>query len=278
MRGGICTISALAVRMLLFLLPAAFLVQILPPGAQGGGIVGGQEAVPHSRPYMAFLKMKRCFGLVNTCGGFLIREDVVVTAAHCRVNKGIVILGAHNISKTEQRRQKIRVKRWIPHPEYDKMTDNNDIMLLQLRNKAELNDWVQPISLPHPWPEVPVGTKCNVSGWGRTQVNSSKKSDVLRDVVLEVMADKVCKRKLTRRYDAVSMLCAGDPKHKKSTLKGDSGGPLVCDGVPQGIVSWGPSNGASPEVYARVSRFVHWIQMVMKELKPLDAPGVLSQA
>uniref|UniRef100_A0A674IL26 Peptidase S1 domain-containing protein n=1 Tax=Terrapene triunguis TaxID=2587831 RepID=A0A674IL26_9SAUR len=195
-----------------------------------GGIVGGQEAVPHSRPYMAFLKIKRCFEPVNTCGGFLIRDDMVVTAAHCRVKR-----------------------------------------------RAELNDWVQPIPLPHPWPEVPVGTRCNMSGWGWMQVNPAKSSDVLQDVVLEVMADEVCERNLTKPYDAKSMLCAGDPRGKKATLKGDSGGPLVCDGVPQGIVSWGPSNGASPEVYARVSRFVRWIRTVMKQLTPPDAPGISSR-
>uniref|UniRef100_A0A8C3FR97 Peptidase S1 domain-containing protein n=1 Tax=Chrysemys picta bellii TaxID=8478 RepID=A0A8C3FR97_CHRPI len=195
-----------------------------------GGIVGGQEAVPHSRPYMAFLKIKRCFEPMNTCGGFLIRDDVVVTAAHCR-----------------------------------------------LRKRAELNDWVQPIPLPHPWPEVPVGTRCNVSGWGWMQVNPPKSSDVLQDVVLEVMADEVCEHNLTKPYDAKSMLCAGDPRGKKATLKGDSGGPLVCDGVPQGIVSWGPSNGASPEVYARVSQFIRWIRTVMKQLMPPDAPGISSR-
>ncbi|XP_030395713.1 granzyme B-like [Gopherus evgoodei] len=90
------------------------------------------------------------------------------------------------------------------------------------------------------------------------------------------MADEVCEHNLTKQYDAVSMLCVGDPERKKSTLKGDSGGPLVCVGVPEGIVSWGPINRAFPEVYARVSRFVHWIQTVMKELKPLSSWSLIS--
>uniref|UniRef100_A0A8C3SEC8 Peptidase S1 domain-containing protein n=1 Tax=Chelydra serpentina TaxID=8475 RepID=A0A8C3SEC8_CHESE len=104
------------------------------------------------------------------------------------------------------------------------------------------------------------------SGWGRMQVYPPKRSDVLREVALEVMADAVCEHNLTKPYDACLI------------SQGDSGGPLVCDGVPQGVVSWGPSNGASPEVYARVSRFVRWIRTVMKQLKPLDAPGISSQA
>ncbi|CAM5096085.1 unnamed protein product, partial [Natator depressus] len=133
--------------------------------------------------------------------------------------KDTVVLGAHNISKSKPRRQKIGVRCWIRHPKYNKTAPNNDITLLQLRNRAELNDWVQPIHLPDPWPEAPVGTRCNVSGWGRMQVNPPKSSDVLRDVALEVMADDTCEHNLTKPYDAESMICAGDPRGRRAALK-----------------------------------------------------------
>uniref|UniRef100_A0A8C3F5P9 Peptidase S1 domain-containing protein n=1 Tax=Chrysemys picta bellii TaxID=8478 RepID=A0A8C3F5P9_CHRPI len=51
-------------------------------------IIGGREAEPHSRPYMAFVEIKKGENQSNMCGGFLIREDVVVTAAHCNCNLG----------------------------------------------------------------------------------------------------------------------------------------------------------------------------------------------
>uniref|UniRef100_A0A8C0IRN6 Peptidase S1 domain-containing protein n=1 Tax=Chelonoidis abingdonii TaxID=106734 RepID=A0A8C0IRN6_CHEAB len=78
-RPGRCPLRSCALTMLLIL---------LLPRAQAGEIIGGQEARPHSRPYMAFVKIQREGKGENMCGGFLIREDVVVTAAHCNCNLG----------------------------------------------------------------------------------------------------------------------------------------------------------------------------------------------
>uniref|UniRef100_A0A8C3S1D0 Peptidase S1 domain-containing protein n=1 Tax=Chelydra serpentina TaxID=8475 RepID=A0A8C3S1D0_CHESE len=57
---------------------------LLLPISLPGEIIGGRKPRPHSRPYMAFVKI----GIEGSCGGFLIREDVVVTAAHCNCNLG----------------------------------------------------------------------------------------------------------------------------------------------------------------------------------------------
>nr|XP_048676557.1 granzyme B-like [Caretta caretta] len=237
---------------------------------------------------MAFVKMERCFEPVNTCGGFLIQEDGVVMAAHCRVkgSKDTVVLGAHNISNSKPRRQKIRVRCWIHHPKYNKTAPNNDITLLQVPPQShhsaprDLMLLQVPPRSHHPAPsdltllQVPPLSHHPAP----SDLTLLQCSDVLREVALEVMADDACEHNLTKPYDAESMICAGYPRGRRAALKGDLGGPLVCDRVPQGIVSWGPSNGASPQVYARVSRFVSWIWTVIKQLKPLDAPGISSRA
>ncbi|XP_054571581.1 granzyme B-like isoform X1 [Eptesicus fuscus] len=100
---------------------------LLAPKAQAVKIIGGHEVKPHSRPYMAFLRIR--ISDRKRCGGFLVREDFVLTAAHCWGRSITVILGAHNIKKRERTQQVIPVKTAIRHPNYHPKV--NDIMLLQ---------------------------------------------------------------------------------------------------------------------------------------------------
>uniref|UniRef100_A0A8C3H6X6 Peptidase S1 domain-containing protein n=1 Tax=Chrysemys picta bellii TaxID=8478 RepID=A0A8C3H6X6_CHRPI len=231
-------------------------------------IIGGQEAKPHSRPYMAYLKIQRRW---NTCicGAFLVAENFVLTAAHCNGDEITVKLGAHNIREREQSQQKISVRRRIPHPQYNETTLNNDIMLLQLADRAKLNRWVDTIALPSASETVKPGAMCSVAGWGGTSTESKLKPDKLQEVDVVVMPDATCLRNPNMKYqlyNASTMMCVGDPKTRKDSWKGDSGGPLVCGKTAQGIVSWGLR--APPGVYTKVSTFIPWIRETMKRLQP----------
>ncbi|XP_075768008.1 cathepsin G-like [Pelodiscus sinensis] len=253
----------MALTMQLFvlgMLPWAFL---LPPGGWAGRIIGGRETRPHSRPYMAYLDIAG----KGSCGGFLIREDVVLTAAHCNSNRGniTVLLGAQDVTNQRERgRQKILVRRRIPHPGYNTETLENDIMLLKLRHKATLTREVGLVRLTTGKHRVLPGTVCNVAGWGRTSLNT--RTNTLREVNLSVVSNRLCQKRY-RIYVPSTMLCVGDPHYPKSTYKGDSGGPLVCRGVAEGIASFVAYNSIAPPVgFTRISRFVPWIKANMPKI------------
>ncbi|XP_053451487.1 granzyme B-like [Nycticebus coucang] len=113
------------------LLPLLLLLAFfLSSGAEAGEIIGGHEAEPHSRPYMAFLQIQDQ-ETWKRCGSFLIRENFALTAAHCRGSSINITLGAHNIQRWEETQQVIPVRRSIPHPDYNPNTFTNNIMLLQ---------------------------------------------------------------------------------------------------------------------------------------------------
>nr|XP_020772086.1 mast cell protease 3-like [Odocoileus virginianus texanus] len=245
--------------MVLLLLLVALL---LSPTGEAGKIIGGHEAKPHSRPYMAYLQIQTPEKNL-ICGGFLVRGDFVLTAAHCLGSSINVTLGAHNIEKQERTQQVIAVKRAIPHPRYYDKTWTNDIMLLQLTKKAKVTTAVSPISLPRDWDTVNPGMLCSVAGWGFLDVNMSHPNK-LQEVELEVQRAKKCTSRY-KYYSTTTQICAGDARKKKSSFRGDSGGPLVCDGVAQGIVSYGKEDGTPPRVFTRISSFLPWIQTIMKQ-------------
>ncbi|XP_061015026.1 mast cell protease 1A-like [Dama dama] len=244
--------------MVLLLLLAALL---LSPTEEAGKIIGGHEAKPHSRPYMAYLQIHTAENMF--CGGFLVREDFVLTAAHCLGSSINVTLGAHNIKKQERTQQVIAMRRAIPYPCYNDKTLTNDIMLLQLKRKAKVTTAVSPISLPRDWDTVNPGMLCSVAGWGHLGLDMSHPNN-LQEVELEVQRAKKCASRY-KYYRTNTQICAGDPGERKSSFKGDSGGPLVCNGVAQGIVSYGKEDGSPPGIFTRISSFLPWIQKTMKQ-------------
>ncbi|XP_036054355.1 mast cell protease 8-like [Onychomys torridus] len=246
----------------MFLLPL-LLVAVLPVSTEGGKILWGTEAKPHSQPYMAFINYYDSKSQKFRCGGFLVREDIVMTAAHCNGRNITVTLGVHNIKK-QKNIQHISVVDSISHKDFNHKTLVNDIMLLKLKNKAQLNNDVQKIDLPkkHDW--VKPGQVCTVAGWG-TLANGSL-SNTLQEVNLEVQKSQTC-LKMSKDYNDSIQICVGNPKEKKATGKGDSGGPFVCHNVAQGIVSRNFNTIKPPRAFTRISSFLPWIQEKMKLLQ-----------
>ncbi|NWV31119.1 DDN1 protein, partial [Grantiella picta] len=94
-------------------------------------IVGGHEAKPHSRPYMASLR----FGGTHTCGAALLQQRWVLTAAHCLSrgpwDKAAVVVGLHKLRDRGPDTQTFPIRAACPHPGYNRETMENDLLLLQ---------------------------------------------------------------------------------------------------------------------------------------------------
>ncbi|KAM9066409.1 chymase isoform X2 [Sarcophilus harrisii] len=242
-------------KLLLLLLLLTFL---LSHETGADEIFGGKESRPHSRPYMVFLNITRCNKMIR-CGGFLIRSDFVMTAAHCEGDFITVKLGAHNIRYSERTWQTINVKHQFPHPEYNGTRFLNDIMLLKLEKKANLTAAVKTIPLTSRLKSVLPGQECLAAGWGRTKPEA-RASDTLQEVELTLRNSSDCKD--LKCFNERSHLCVGTPNSNKTTLKGDSGGPLVCSGVAQGIDSYGKNK--PPSVFTRIAHYRPWIDKILK--------------
>nr|XP_050854739.1 serine proteinase stubble-like [Vespula vulgaris] len=246
-------------------------------GAKNGNqdqerIVGGQNADPGEWPWIsALFNAGRQF-----CGGSLIDNKHVLTAAHCVVNMNswdvarlTVRLGDYNIkTNSEIRHVERRVKRVVRHRGFNSRTLYNDVAILTLSEPVEFTEQIRPICLPS-GSKLYVGMTATVIGWGSLR-ESGPQPAILQEVSIPVWSNSECKFKYGSAAPGGivdSFLCAG--RAAMDSCSGDSGGPLmVNDGrwTQVGIVSWGIGcgKGQYPGVYTRVTHFLPWIYKNLK--------------
>nr|XP_044997580.1 chymotrypsinogen B [Jaculus jaculus]XP_044998332.1 chymotrypsinogen B [Jaculus jaculus] len=229
-------------------------------------IVNGEDAVPGSWPWQVSLQDKTGF---HFCGGSLISEDWVVTAAHCGVKTSdVVVAGEFDQGSDEENIQVLKIAKVFKNPKFNMFTVRNDITLLKLATPAQFSDTVSAVCLPSPDDDFPAGTLCATTGWGKTKHNALKTPDKLQQAALPLVSNAECKKFWGSKITDV-MICAG--ASGVSSCMGDSGGPLVCQKngawTLVGIVSWGSGvcSTSTPAVYARVTALMPWVQQILEQ-------------
>ncbi|XP_058024117.1 serine protease 1-like [Ahaetulla prasina] len=216
-------------------------------------IVGGYTCQRNAIPYQVSLNSGYHF-----CGGSLINEQWVVSAAHCYKSRMDVILGEHNIMEDEGSEQIKKPAKIIVHPDYNSWYLDNDIMLIKLESPVTIDASVSPIPLSNGC--AATGTSCLISGWGNTLSNGVNYPDLLQCLNAPILSGDECNAAYPGQITP-NMVCIGYLEGGKDSCQGDSGGPVVCNGVLQGIVSWGIGCALPgyPGVYTKVCRYINWI-------------------
>ncbi|XP_044870439.1 prostasin-like [Mauremys mutica] len=239
-------------------------------------VVGGNDADYGSWPWQVSIRE----GSNHICGGSLIAESWVVSAAHCfNGNKSAyhVNLGEYQLMNPSESLVSIPVKEIYRHPSYTEMRSSGDIALVELETPVSFNSVIRPICLPVSSVEFPTGMECWVTGWGHTQYGGSLTApQTLKEVQVPLIDRDACNTLFNNGsypddppgIDPIKqdMICAGYPEGKKDACQGDSGGPLACNlnsaWLLAGVVSWGVECACPnrPGVYILLPPYADWIQ------------------
>lgn len=233
-----------------------------------GKITGGTNAEISDFPWQVYLDAGDF-----TCGGSIISNNWIITAAHCTKNdydetisasQMVVTVGANNPRNNFQGKV-YRVSEIIVHEDYDSKTLNNDIALLKINEPISYTN-AEPIKLVSAKDAstgvTDPGVLSWVTGYGITRISPETYPSTLQKVRLPIVSNSQAST-VWKSIPATDLM-AGYLNGNKDACSGDSGGPLV---VPvstgyklAGLVSWGSSRCNTYGAYTRLSLFEPWIE------------------
>jgi secreted trypsin-like serine protease len=231
-------------------------------------IVGGFEAQENEWPWQVALFIDNAW----FCGGALISENYVMTAAHCADGASYfdIMAGAHNVrASSEPHRVEITSYNGWTHPQWDSNTLSNDIALIELPSPIAFNDYIRPSCMPMAGDTADVNEMVTCTGWGKPSDSAGGISPVLRMVEdRPIISNRECNDIYGIVGDGVVCI---DTTGGKGTCNGDSGGPLnmkynvkgAGDKWKQvGVVSFGASAGCEvgyPAGFTRTESYLDWV-------------------
>ncbi|XP_023323236.1 clotting factor B [Eurytemora carolleeae] len=203
-----------------------------------GRIVGGSSVEKGNYPFMASLRYRvagynRPPRYQHYCGGAIITERTIVTAAHCVLEanlKDLVIsVGDHDLRDTADEEIIVKASRIIIHPRYNYYNFDNDIAVVHLEERIMSGPHLSKINLmstEYNLEKVP-DVKLTVMGWGALS-EGGPTPFLLTAVQVPYVRIEHCRQHMSPYMISEGMFCAGDIYDGGvDSCQGDSGGPIV---------------------------------------------------
>ncbi|CAK1548130.1 unnamed protein product [Leptosia nina] len=228
-------------------------------------IIGGEKATDGEFPHQVSLRIKfNGNDWQHFCGGSIISERWVLTAAHCtkphRHDKIRVVAGTNKLNSGGDQYE---LEKITEHEKYNEQQITYDIAVIKVKKDIKFGEKVGKISLASS--NTAGGVELVTSGWGYTNNGryNRKLPNDLQKLTVESITVSECQKKLERfKRNPISdrQICTFK-KDGQGICQGDSGGPLVHKGEVVGITSANvPCGRGYPDIFTRVFSYLDWIK------------------
>lgn len=273
---------SICVSIAIALMATLLIVQAESTNEPTGRIIGGERARPGQFPHQ--VSVRRTRDRTHFCGGVLISDLFVLTAANCtqgiytNIANVYVIIGSTSMSANYG--TSYGVTRIRNHPQFDPTTLANDISVIRLNGRVAFNHLIRAIRLP--LSNVAAGSGAIISGWGLHDVRKQfcfigwisywffiinfqvSVPTFLGELLFQhttILDLPSCRHRLGNRVSD-TMVCTNN-RHDRGICTGDIGGPLITrDGTTLvGIASWYTECGDErPNVFTSVFSHLQFIR------------------
>lgn len=231
---------------------------LYPPQFTRERIVGGEDAPEGMAPYQ--ISLQSATSGQHSCGGAIIEERWILTAAHCIHGKTPdafrVLTGTQDLKKNVSRYY--YVDRILEHCDYEPRKYRNDIALLHLNESIVLDNATQPVQLSHE-PLKP-GDRLLLTGWGTLSLGGEVPAKLQRLEVEYVPFEECRLAHGNSSHVDIGHVCTYNDKGR-GACHGDSGGPLVHNGKLVALVNWGmPCARGKPDASASIAYYHDFIR------------------
>ncbi|XP_018020146.1 uncharacterized protein LOC108676568 [Hyalella azteca] len=232
-------------------------------------IVGGDVTKISEFPWMVGLASSKTNFVF--CGGSLITDRHVITAAHCVYNYALdpstmyVRGGIGDRDDGTDVPIRMEIKAIRVHTKYSEFDTEYDIAIIALQSPVQFSAKLLPVCLPTDPEPADVFASGVVAGWGRTE-DLGNFPKTLQKANVDLMTSQECRKNSDYSSNSITnrIICARSPG--KDACQGDSGGPLMVnkDGAIEaiGIVSWGVgcADERYPGIYTKIYSYRTWIK------------------
>lgn len=222
-------------------------------------IKSGLRAISNEFPHQVSLRLNGN----HICGGSIIDQWHILTAAHCVINEKYNVLGdikilSGTVDQINVRTGQIHdVSRIVYHKDFNAAYYENDIAIMTLSSPMLFNEYQKPITLSIY--DVPIGSPVVVSGWGSQKLNTGLNSQYLQKLHTKVISNEECQKRDGKFKIGQQIICTRKSQGY-SICQGDSGGPLIHKGYLIGIAVRSFCDGVHPDIFTRILNYIKWIK------------------